>query len=126
MTKAQKPCLVAAVALLSVILTPRSSQGGTISGSWTEAESYSVVLFTDGRVTGGYGASRVPTVLTIVYDTDSEAGSITLMPTSTSYQGFGWAQSEFSASFGATSGSAHIFGGVDVEANGSFPLSTKG
>ncbi len=125
MTKAQKPCLVAAVALLSVILTPRSSHGGTITGSWTGAESYSVETFTDGQGTG-YGASWVPTVLTIVYDTDSEAGSITLAPTSTSYMGFGWAQNEFSASFGATSGSADIFGTVNFQQNGSFSFIYQG
>jgi hypothetical protein len=111
MTKAQKHCLVAAVALLSVILTPRSSHGGTISGSWTGAESYSVEIVTDGQLTGGYQASWVPTVLTIALDTVSGNSNITLTPTSPSYMGWGWNQDESTVHFGATSGSADIFGG---------------
>jgi hypothetical protein len=126
MTKAQKPCLVAALALLSVILTPRSSHGETITGSWTGAESYSVVLSANGQITGGYGASWVPTVLTIALDTVSGNSNITLTPTSPSYMGWGWNQDESTVHFGATSGSADIFGTVDFPQPGSFSYIYQG
>jgi hypothetical protein len=104
MTKAQRPCLVAAVALLSVILTPRSSRGEMIYGSFTGVESYTVVDYTDGQVSGGVQASWVPTVLTIEFDTNTSTGTIDVT-------GFGWDQDQFTAHFFPTNAVADFFGG---------------
>jgi hypothetical protein len=126
MTKVQRPCLVAAAALLSVILTPRSSHGGMINGSFTGASNYSIVYYMDGQITGGVQGSWVPTVLNIEYDTDSLSGSIALYDQNNNplQQPFSWEQ--ITASFGATSGSADIYGNVDFEQSGTFTAMYQG
>jgi hypothetical protein len=128
MTKAQRPCLVAAVALLSVILTPRSTHGGTIYGSWTGVENYSVVYYTDFQVSGGVQASWVPTVLTIESDTNTLTGSIDVTPVSPSYMGFGWDQDQFTAHFFPTNAVADFFGGDGEHSliNGNFSAMYQG
>jgi hypothetical protein len=109
MTKVHRPCLVAAAALLSVILTPRSSRGEMIYGSFTGVENFSVVYYTDGQVSGGGQASGVfPTVLTIEFDTNTLTGSI-VVGTDPDDGGFGWDQ--FNAMFYPTNGFATFVGG---------------
>jgi hypothetical protein len=128
MTKVQRPCLVAAAALLSVILTPRSSRGEMIYGSFTGVESYTVVYYTDGQVSGGVQASWVPTVLTIEFDTNTLTGSIDVTPVSPSYMGFGWDQDQFTANFNPTNGAATFFGGDHEHSgiNGNFSAIYQG
>jgi hypothetical protein len=126
LTKAQRPCLVAAVALLSVILTPRSSHGGMINGSFTGASNYSIVYYTDFQISGGVQGSWVPTVLNIEYDTDSLSGSIGLYDQNNNplQDPFGWDQ--VTAFFGATSASGDIYGRAGFEQSGTFTAMYQG
>jgi hypothetical protein len=80
MKKTQKRSLIAALTLLSAISLTRSSQGGTVYGSWTGDETLTIFTseFVDGQFVFSYKTTSSPATFSLSYDTCSEQLSMSI------------------------------------------------